>query len=318
MAGTLIVSLDFELFWGMLDFCALEDYQDHVLGGRKAIPQMLELFEKYGIHATWATVGFLFAQNRQELEPFLPEQAQRPGYEDPRLDPYPWFDKIGADEAQAPCFFANSLIRQVAATPGQEIGSHTFCHYYCREKGQTVEQFAADMRAAKVIAKQYGYDVTSVILPRNQCEPEYTRVLADCGYTAFRDLENDWIHRNIRIRVLERACILLDAYLPLTVGGYRPKKENGVWNLTGSKMYRPIMDKLYFLERLKMLRIKGQMRHAAKHGLTYHLWWHPHNVGVRTEEHLAQLEELFRYYQLLKEKYGMESLNMHEAAAALE
>ena len=318
MAGTLIVSLDFELFWGMLDFCALEDYQDNVLGGRKAIPQMLELFQKYGIHATWATVGFLFAKNRQELEPFFPEQALRPGYEDPRLDPYPWFDKIGEDETRAPCFFANSLIRQVAVTPGQEIGSHTFCHYYCREKGQTVEQFAADMRAAKVIAKQYGYDVTSVILPRNQCQPEYTRVLADCGYTAFRDLENDWIHRKVKIRILERAFILLDAYLPLTVGGYRPKKENGVWNLTGSKMYRPIMDKLFFLERLKMRRIKGQMRHAAKHGLTYHLWWHPHNVGVRTEEHLAQLEELFRYYEILKDKYGMESLNMREAAAARE
>ena len=56
MAGTLIVSLDFELFWGMLDVCPLEKYQDHVLGGRKAIPGLLALFQKYGIHATWATV----------------------------------------------------------------------------------------------------------------------------------------------------------------------------------------------------------------------------------------------------------------------
>ena len=75
------------------------------------------------------------------------------------------------------------------------------------------------------------------------------------------------------------------------------------------------MKPLYFLERVKLMRIKRQMRHAAKHGLTYHLWWHPHNLGVRTEEHLAQLEELFRYYKELKEKYGMESLNMREAAA---
>ena len=47
MAGTLIVSLDFELFWGMLDCSTLEAYQANVLGGRKAIPQMLELFEKF-------------------------------------------------------------------------------------------------------------------------------------------------------------------------------------------------------------------------------------------------------------------------------
>ena len=57
MGGNLIVSLDFELFWGMLDCCSLEAYQDHVLGGRKAIPQLLELFQKYHIHATWAAVG---------------------------------------------------------------------------------------------------------------------------------------------------------------------------------------------------------------------------------------------------------------------
>ena len=57
----LIVSLDFELFWGMQDGHTLESYQDHVLGGRKAIPQLLKLFAKYGIHATWATVGLMFA-----------------------------------------------------------------------------------------------------------------------------------------------------------------------------------------------------------------------------------------------------------------
>ena len=72
MAGKLLVSLDFELFWGMLDVCPLEVYQDHVLGGRAAIPQLLALFGKYDIHATWAAVGFLFGENRQELETFFP------------------------------------------------------------------------------------------------------------------------------------------------------------------------------------------------------------------------------------------------------
>ena len=41
MGGTLIVSLDFELFWGMLEVFTLEEYQDNVLGGKKAIPQLL-------------------------------------------------------------------------------------------------------------------------------------------------------------------------------------------------------------------------------------------------------------------------------------
>lgn len=317
MGGTFLVSLDYELFWGMLDVCPLEQYRDNVLGGKKAIPQLLNLFEKYKIHATWATVGFLFADNYQELSRFLPQR--RPGYAKPELDGYAWFEKIGEEEKTAPCFYAPGLLEKIAATPGQEIGSHSFCHYYCREAGQTVEEFEADMRAARAIAESKGYDVTSVILPRNQCEPEYTEVLRKVGFTAYRDEENDWIHEKIKFRPLLRALRLLDVYVPLTgQGGYVPKCENGIWNLVGSRMYKPIFRKLEFLEGLKLHRIKRQMLHAAKKNLTFHLWWHPHNIGVRTEEHLCQLEEIFRYYTELKETYGMQSLNMGEAAAILQ
>ena len=316
MPGTLIVSLDFELFWGMLDCCALEDYQDNVLGGRKAIPLLLDLFRKYGIHATWAAVGFLFAESFAELSQYFPEE--KPGYWNEKLNPYRAFSQIGENEQDAPCFYAPSLLKQIAAAPGQEIGSHTFCHYYCREKGQTVSEFAADMAAAKAIAADHGYDLTSVILPRNQCEPEYTWVLRQAGFTAYRDEENDWIHEKIKFRPLLRALRLADVYLPLTgQGGYVPKNENGIWNLTGSRMYKPILKPLAFLEGLKMHRIKAQMLHAAKNGLTFHLWWHPHNVGVNTQAHLNQLEELFRYYEELKKTYGMRSLNMREAAQEL-
>lgn len=317
MSGKFIVSLDYELFWGMLEVFTLEQYQDNVLGGKKAIPALLDLFEKYGIHATWATVGYLFAENKEELKRFFPPPEQRPTYADPRLDPYAYLETIGDNEEEAPCFFAPGLLKRIAATPGQEIGSHTFCHYYCWAEGQTVEQFAADMKAAKTIAAKKGYDVTSVVLPRNQCDPEYTKVLSDLGYTAFRDLENDWVHRKVPVRILERACILLDAYLPMTVGAYTPKKENGIWNLTGSKMYRPIMPRLRALEGLKMRRLKKQMLYAAKHGLTYHMWWHPHNLGVETENNMRQLEEIFQWYAELNKKYGMQSLNMREMTEEL-
>lgn len=317
MAGKLLVSLDFELFWGMLDQCALEDYQDHVLGGRDAIPQLLELFQKYDIHATWAAVGFLFARDHAQLKAYFPQE--RPSYTRGDLSPYPWFDTIGKDEASAPCFYGASLLQQVSRTPGQEIGSHTFCHYYCREPGQTPEQFAADLQAAKRIAADQGYDVTSVILPRNQCEEAYTGIFRELGFTAYRDEEQDWIHEKIKFRPLLRLLRLADVYLPLTgQGGYHPRKENGVWNLVGSRMYKPIFRPLRMLEGLKLKRIKSQMRHAAKHGLTFHLWWHPHNIGVETQAHLQQLEEIFACYQQLKERYGMESLNMREAVTRLE
>ena len=319
MPGNLIVSLDFELFWGMLDCSTLEAYQDNVLGGRKAIPRLLRLFESYGIHATWATVGFLFAENKEELLRFAPESSLLPSYDNQKVCPYPWLEAIGEDEESAPCFFAPSLVKLVARTPGQELASHTFSHYYCREGGQSAAQFAADMACAKAIAEEKGYTLSSVILPRNQCEPEYTQVLRELGFAAYRDEENDWIHEKIKFRPLLRLLRLADVYLPLTgLGGYVPKNENGIWNLVGSRMYKPILKPLAFLEPLKLYRIKRQMLHAAKNNLTFHLWWHPHNIGIRTEEHLSQLREIFDYYLKLKTRYGMESRNMAEMVRLLE
>lgn len=310
---TLIVSLDFELFWGMQDGRELSEYEANVLGGRKAIPQLLELFQRHGIHATWATVGFQFAEDEAELRRYFP--ANRPSYDDPALSAYRCFGQIGRNEAEAPCFYAPSLIRQIAAAPGQEIGSHTFSHYYCREAGQTVEQFREDMLAALAIAADKGYALHSVVLPRNQCEPGYTQVLSQLGFTAYRDEENDWIHEKVRFRPLLRLLRLADVYLPLTgQGGYEPKREGGIVNLVGSRMYKPFFRPLAFLEGLKVRRIKKQMRHAAKNGLTFHLWWHPHNIGVHTDFHMKQLEEIFSCYDELKDTYAMRSLNMGEAA----
>lgn len=308
-----IVSLDFELFWGMQDGWELSEYEANILGGRKAIPQMLELFQKHGIHATWATVGFLFGRDENELRRFFPKQL--PTYENKKLSAYRCFGAIGTDEESAPCYYGSSFVEQIAAVPGQEIGSHTFSHYYCREVGQTTGQFRSDMVAAKAIGKAHGFDLQSVVLPRNQCEPEYTQILTDLGFTTYRDEENDWIHEKVKFRPLMRLLRLADVYLPLTgQGGYEPKIENGIVNLAGSRMYKPYFKPLAFLEGLKIRRIKQQMRYAAKNGLTFHLWWHPHNVGVHTDFHMQQLEEIFSYYDELKETYGMRSMNMNEAA----
>ncbi len=315
---TLIVSLDFELFWGMQDCHTLSEYGQNVLGGRTAIPKMLDLFQQHGIHATWAVVGFLFGNNYNHLKQFFPAEALRPTYDNPALSAYRCFGNIGTDEESAPCYYGSSLVDKIAACPDQEIASHTFSHYYCRESGQTTAQFRADMIAAKAIAKDKGFHLTSVILPRNQCEPEYTDVLRELGFTAYRDEENDWIHEKIKFRPLLRLLRLGDVYLPLTgQGGYIPKVESGIVNLTGSRMYKPYFKPLLFLEKLKLARIKTQMHHAAKNGLTFHLWWHPHNIGVYTDFHIKQLEEILAYYDKLNEQYGMRSLNMREAAAAI-
>lgn len=309
MSGTLIVSLDFELFWGMHDCVELTQYTPNILGGREAIPKMLELFDRFGIHGTWASVGMLFAKGPEELKSYLPKAI--PTYTSEKLSPYPFIDTLTEGD---PLYFAPEIPDLIAKTPGQELGSHTFCHYYCREGGQTTEQFRQDMLAAKAIAADRGYTLNSVVLPRNQSEPSYTQVLREIGYTSYRDEENDWIHEKIKLRPLMRLLRLMDVYLPLTGHGcFTPKNEDGIVNIVGSRMYKPKF--IGLLEPLKMRRIKKQMLYAAKNDLCFHLWWHPHNVGAETDYHLRQLEEIFSYYDELRKTYGMRSLNMGEVTA---
>jgi hypothetical protein len=153
--GRLVISLDFELHWGVRDSVRVDQYQQNLLGVRQAVPRLLELFRRHEIHATWATVGFLFARNREELLASLPDR--RPAYARPVLDPYRALgDELGRDEHDDPYHYASSLLDMIEATTHQEIASHTFSHYYCLEEGQDVASFRDDLVAARAIAQRRG------------------------------------------------------------------------------------------------------------------------------------------------------------------
>src|SRR5512140_2679784 len=131
--GGFIVSLDFELYWGVRDKRRLADYRANLEGVWEAIPGILKLFRSFDVHATWATVGLVMCADRAEALRFEP--AERPTYANGALSPYPWLE--GMASADRRCHFAPELVAAVLSTPGQELASHTFSHYYCLEPGQT-------------------------------------------------------------------------------------------------------------------------------------------------------------------------------------
>ena len=84
------------------------------------------------------------------------------------------------------------------------------------------------MTAAKAIAAKYGYTLTSAVLPRNQCDPAYIRVLRDLGFTAYRGMEDNWVENKVHVHFPLRVLRLTDTYFPITgYGSYTPKQEDG-------------------------------------------------------------------------------------------
>jgi peptidoglycan/xylan/chitin deacetylase (PgdA/CDA1 family) len=319
--GALVISLDFELHWGVRDKCPVDGpYRENLLGARTAIPRMLDLFEEFQIAATWATVGFLFAESRREREQFSP--GIRPNYADPQLDAYA--EVTGDDEVSDPLHYAGSLIRQINARDRQEIATHTFSHYYGLEPGETRDAFAADLRSAVAIASHHGIDVRSIVFPRNQFHPGYEELLKQAGITSYRGNETNWMYRPRRRSqetLTVRAPRLLDHYVSLSGSKVVPWSQvlqpNGLCNVRASMFLRPYSERRRSFEPARHRRIAGGIQAAAEQRGIFHLWWHPHNFGAQTEQNLEFLRRLLDVFAECRSKHGMQSLSMAGVADLL-
>ncbi len=315
--GTFVVSLDFELEWGVRDRPAAFAYRPNLLGSRQAIPRMLETFREFQIHVTWATVGFLFFETREQLLAALP--ARRPQYRQARLNPYLALDGLGENEERDPLHYGASLIRQIQAVPGQEIATHTFSHYYCLEPGQTVEDFRDDLRAARAAAQRTACELRSLVFPRNQFSEEYVEACREFGIEAYRGNEDSWLYaarsRSQESR-LRRSLRLLDGYFDLTGNHcWHVAVGKGPVNIPSSRFLRPYSPALRAFEGLRLRRITRALDEAAATGSLFHLWWHPHNFGRHTNENLSFLRRILEHFARLRDAGRMESLNMSEVAA---
>lgn len=312
--GIFTISLDYELHWGVMPRLSVEDYRENLEGTNQGIYSTLDLFKEFDIHATWATVGFLFFNNKEDLLKVVP--AEKPSYKNSNYNSYKLFNTIGSIEKEAPFHYASSVIKEIAKVLHQEIATHTFSHYFCLEDGQSAEQFEADIKAAIITGKKLGFKIESIVFPRNQFNQVYIDICKKLGVMNIRGNQTSRIYlarkreeENSMIRILR----LLDTYINIT--GYNVAATSlvkGVANIPASRFFRPFNSKLSGFERLKLRRIKNEMTYAARTRGVYHIWWHPHNFGTYTQQNINMLREILEHFYVLRKKYGFRSLNMKE------
>lgn len=321
--GHFVISLDFELHWGMCDHKSVADYKENLKNVGPVINRLLALADAYNVKLTFATVGFLFAESKSELLDFIPNK--KPTYTNSKFSPYSLLKSIGENESKDPYHFAKSTIKLIKDNGNHEIGTHTFSHFYCHELGQTISQFEEDIKSAIAIAKPLNIKLESIVFPRNMIKTEnktdqpYLEVCKKYGINSFRGKEKAFIY-NIHTTkyykgwYLFKFLRLLDTYINVT--GFNTYKvenhytEKGILNLPSSRILRAYMKSLKFLEPLKILRIKKSMKHAAKKGELFHLWWHPHNFGKNMDENFENLEAIFKEYAILNKSNTFSSETM--------
>ena len=315
--GKFVISLDFELHWGFFDNRTLEDCRSQLLNINTVIDKLLQMSKEYNTSITFATVGMLFAKDKETVLDYVPKL--KPNYTNKALDSYELLR--GIEQKDQMIYFAQELVKNIENDPLHEVGTHTFCHYYCHEKGQNIQDFKADIESAIAIAKALNIETKSIVFPRNQVQQDYLKVCEDLGIETYRG--NCWFNFNNDARKLilkEYGLILLrvvDSYFNISgSNSFKLKDHNTkdakLINIPASRFLRPYNSRLKFIESLKVRRIKKAMTKAAKRNEVYHLWWHPHNFANNIEENFKNYSSILKHYKKLNVKYNFESITMQK------
>lgn len=315
--GIFVVSLDFELFWGLAGWSReqLTAYRPNVEGATDALKLILQTLSNFGIKCT---IGFVGGINYKNLRDYLQDApVLRPSYTNEQFSSYNLLLKLVEDGViEEDLLFRQDVITELKNNALVELASHTFSHYYALEDGQTVEQFNSDIKASIDSAKVHGLNLKSIIFPRNQVPCYYYKVCVENGFTHVRGNEESYLYRSESTPYkydIRRVLRILDSYINLTGHHtYNVTVHGHLCDVKASRFFRPYNTKLKLLESFKVRRIKNDIQYAAMNKEIYHLWWHPHNFGVNTDENIKQLESICQCFAEMQNKYGMQSLFMRE------
>jgi hypothetical protein len=275
-------SLDFELRWGLHDRLGMDRdaYRGNLEGAREAVPCLLALFTERGVRATWATVGALACSG---WEDYFRRAPPPPPYEDPRLAVDPRYADL---DPEGVLHFASDLVRLIAETAGQDLGTHTFSHIFLGELGVMHKDAEADHAAlAALFSERFGIRPTSLVFPRNQIA--FLPLFRAQGITAWRGNEEGWYYRLTQHtdHSLVRGLRLVDALKPWRTRGGRFR--NGC--TTSTLFVRINLPELAW--KAHLARIGAEARRLRPAGVL-HFWLHPHNIGGNVRRGMERMTQV--------------------------
>jgi hypothetical protein len=312
--GAFVISLDLELLWGTHDLPIGSEVRRHAAGTRQVVRSLLDLFARYEVPATWATVGHLFLEGAERdgagrAHPRHP----RPRHHWLRDD---WFAALPAgDAAASPHWYAPDLVTQIQeAHPRQEVGSHSFSHVIFGDPGCDAEVARAELTRSVEAARRFGIDLKSLVFPRNQVG--HLALLPEAGFEVFRGPETAfyWGLPEKARKVFHMADRLV-ATTPAAVLPYRTPE--GPINLPGSMLYLAAFGwrRLIPVQRRVVQAMKG-IAQAIERRAVFHLWLHPEGLVDHSRALLRGLETILAEVLRLRRARQLEVMTMYDAAHA--
>ena len=255
-----MVSIDTELIWGVADkpnhiaYSLMNKYPDKT---RKIFSDLLQLFEKYNIPVTWATVGHLFLE-RCEGHACLRAPSNNWYEHDPCTD-------IDANRLH----YGLDIIEEIMSNKvNHEIGYHTFSHANFARCSKDVAN--DEIKEGKKLAAELGIKLRSFVFPRN--EIGQLDILKENGFEIFRgtniqrwDPKQRFFHRMFN-----------GAADKCFVRAINPIWRNGIWEVPSSMQF---MD--FQIPSSLMIRSFFGLENAIKNNNIFHIYFHPYDFLIK-------------------------------------
>lgn len=291
MAGTLTISIEIELGWGVHDIEGKPHLSKKGAKEREYLQKLLQCTDEHDIPISFDIVGHLLLSECDGA------------HEGPYRDK--WFSSDpGTDLSDAPLFYAPDMADAVLSTNTEhELCTHTFSHLLCEE--ETDELVDWELQQVQKMHAEIDDRIVSFVPPRHQRPRNET-------------LRQNGI-RVARYAKEKSTPTKLHRFKELTVGPHpewEPKIQDGVLetycttypSLTARSLpagQRPVKSvfKPFPIELRKQVHqhyLRRSTQQAIESGIPLHLWCHLYDLSNRHQWEV--LAEYFEYLSAIPDK----------------
>ncbi|MAW61821.1 MAG: hypothetical protein CMJ94_13465 [Planctomycetes bacterium] len=284
--SALIVSLDFELGWGVLDSPLWKQREKEGLYRRMraVLARVHDFLIERECATTWAAVGSMFVEDPQQIElDHLPAS-------------YASSVRTFLKEAEPATRDARDLMeRWDRLRAFTEVASHTSTHLYAGFPGVTGAQYQADVaQSLTQLERHFDEPVRSLVFTRDQADylnevltlrPLHVRL----GPSTYRTARPGRAHRVLRG---------LRRYVESVPASRVEAQAQGASSQSGSMYFNWVGGDFALAKRVQVgLQAKRVLRGLARGDEAYHLWLHPFNLAespALCERFLSFLDQAVR------------------------
>lgn len=218
---------------------------------RTNVPILLKLFDRFGIPATWATVGHLFLQGCQRAGGKAHPELRRLPHTDNhwRFTSGDWYDHDPCTHwKDSPAWYAPDLIDSILRAKAQhEIGCHSFSHLHCSDRHCPPEVLDDELALCVSLAREKDIRLRAMVFPGGTYGN--FAILKKHGFICYRYNDPKW-----------------DLFYP-------EKDSFGLIRLPSSASIGA--DTFTWSLEYRMRRYQAYIDRAIREGTVCQLWFHP-------------------------------------------